>query len=398
MIANWVGERCFRAIHRRNLVYNTCWEDPRLDHEALQLSSDDSVMVITSAGCNALDYLIEGPRHVHAVDLNPLQNALLELKVAAIRALPYEDFFRVFGTGCAVDWSQLYGKLRPLMPSSAQACWDRRADFFDGSRRRSSFYFRGSSGYFAWLINAYIDRVAKIRDTVMSMLEADTLGVQQDLFRTGNVSESLWRPLIRWLLRRDTTMSMLGVPRSQRRQIDRDYVGGIEQFIIDRVETVFTQMRLADNYFWRVYLTGAYTPECCPRYLTPEGFAALQGGLVDRLTTHTDTVEGFLRGTDDRISRFVLLDHMDWLWESKPELLASEWQAIFAASTPTSRALWRSAGLKVDFVDPLQVTVDGRPARVGDRLTYHTELAESLHRRDRVNTYGSFYVADVHAA
>jgi S-adenosylmethionine-diacylglycerol 3-amino-3-carboxypropyl transferase len=46
----------FSWIHGNNLVYNTCWEDPRLDRLALNLSHNDHVLVITSAGCNALDY------------------------------------------------------------------------------------------------------------------------------------------------------------------------------------------------------------------------------------------------------------------------------------------------------------------------------------------------------
>ena len=56
------SERCdealFRALSSRNLIYNTCWEDPRLDRVALQLGPQDNVLVITSAGCNALDYAL----------------------------------------------------------------------------------------------------------------------------------------------------------------------------------------------------------------------------------------------------------------------------------------------------------------------------------------------------
>jgi hypothetical protein len=55
--------------------------------------------VITSAGCNVLDYAIAGPREIVAVDANPQQNALLELKVAAIRALDFDEFFALFGAG-----------------------------------------------------------------------------------------------------------------------------------------------------------------------------------------------------------------------------------------------------------------------------------------------------------
>lgn len=49
-------------------------------------------------------------------------------------------------------------------------------------------------------------------------------------------------------------------------------------------------------------------------------------------------------------------------------------------------------------MDPLKVSLRGRDVTVGDRLNYHVELAHHLHRLDRVNTYGSFYIADLHAA
>ena len=67
----------FNRVHGTNLVYNTCWEDPRLDRQMLNLQSDSRLVMITSAGCNALDYLLDGPAEIHAVDMNPRQNALL---------------------------------------------------------------------------------------------------------------------------------------------------------------------------------------------------------------------------------------------------------------------------------------------------------------------------------
>ena len=87
MVFEWISRRVFNTVHRNNLVYNTCWEDPRLDRVALELGPDDNVLVITSAGCNALDYALTGPNHVYAVDMNPRQNALLELKTSAIKNL-----------------------------------------------------------------------------------------------------------------------------------------------------------------------------------------------------------------------------------------------------------------------------------------------------------------------
>src|SRR5947207_13151441 len=100
--------RLFRAVHARHLIYNTCWEDPALDREALRLGPADRVVVITSAGCNALDYLLAGAGEVNAVDVNPIQNALLELKRAALLGLDHASFFELFGRGRTPQARQMY--------------------------------------------------------------------------------------------------------------------------------------------------------------------------------------------------------------------------------------------------------------------------------------------------
>jgi len=80
-------------------IYAFNWEDPRVDHHLLNIGHDDVILAITSAGDNILDYLQKSPRRVHAVDLNPNQNHLLELKVASFSALGYEDVWKIFGEG-----------------------------------------------------------------------------------------------------------------------------------------------------------------------------------------------------------------------------------------------------------------------------------------------------------
>ncbi|XZE53346.1 DUF3419 family protein [Planctomycetaceae bacterium SH139] len=396
MLKDWISQKFFHAVHTKNLVYNTCWEDPRLDRQALELNSNDSVLVITSAGCNALDYALGGPREVFAVDMNLLQNALLELKKSAIRTLEHDDFFQIFGEGFHPQWRELYHRrVRPELSSEYRAVWDRRINFFDGSARRKSFYFRGTSGFFAWMINGYLNRPRGLREAVKEILSAETTEEQSYIFESRDVSRLLFSKPMQWALRRDTTMAMLGVPRSQRQQIENGYAGGIGRFIQDRIETVFRKMPLKDNYFWRVYLTGKYSRTCCPEYLTEQGFQNLKSGMVDRVSTHTATVQSFLAQHDATVSRFVLLDHMDWLYERHPQSLADEWQSIVDRAAPNSRVLWRSAALRVDFVDSLSIRANGRQVTVGELLHYHPELAAELHARDRVNTYGSFYVADI---
>ncbi len=229
MLATHVSRAVFKLCHGNQLVYNTCWEDPRLDRVALELGPGDRLLVITSAGCNALDYALDEPERIDTVDINPRQNALLELKQAAIRGLDYEDFFQLFGRGKIENWESLYKQLRPHLTPDSQKYWDKNGKFFLGQGRRDSFYFRGSAGMFAWGINhLYIDRWVKIRPAIERMLAADTIEEQREVY-TKEVKPAFWGPWIKWFLRRDATLSMLGVPRAQRTQLERHYPGGIVQ-------------------------------------------------------------------------------------------------------------------------------------------------------------------------
>ena len=392
---DWVGQRMFNLVHRNNLVYNTCWEDPRLDREALNLGPDDNVLVITSAGCNSLDYVLQEPNHVYAVDMNPRQNAVLELKQAGIRRLDVDTFFQMFGEGYLPNARHIYNEqLRDEVSPWSQRYWDRRIKFFTNPRR--PFYFRGTSGTFARMMNLYIKRVLRLRGAVDELLEATSIEEQQQIYREV-IRDRLWNRPMRFAMNRDATLSMVGVPKAQRLQIERQYDGRVSKFVQDCLEAVLTQIPIQENYFWRVYITGHYTRDCCPEYLKEENFQRLRDGLVDRVTAHTDSVTGFLRSHDVKISRFVLLDHMDWLSEKFFPLLEEEWQAIVERATPDARIIWRSGGLRTDFVDRVRVNIDGQPKQVGELLRYDRDLAERLHERCRVHTYGSFYIADLAA-
>ena len=177
----------------------------------------------------------------------------------------------------------------------------------------------------------------------------------------------------------------------------QQYEGGLVKFIQDCMESVFATLPISDNYFWRVYLNGKYTRDCCPEYLKEENFERLKTGLVDRVSTHTDSVQGFLEKHEGTISRYILLDHMDWLSDQYFSLLESEWQAIVDRAAPGARVIWRSGGLKTDFIDEVKINRDGQIQKIAPMLNYDRELANELHQTDRVHTYGSFYIADLSA-
>ena len=64
------------------------------------------------------------------------------------------------------------------------------------------------------MVNGYLNRPPGLREAVKEILQADSVERQKEIYDERNVSALLWRKPIRWAMRRDTTLAMLGVPRS----------------------------------------------------------------------------------------------------------------------------------------------------------------------------------------
>lgn len=349
--------------------------------------------MITSAGCNVLDYALSGPRRIHAVDANPRQNALLELKLAGIRRLDFGDFFAVFGDGRHARFRELYfDTLRDVLSPFAQSYWDQRTTWF--SDLRGSFYFHGLAGLVARLFHGYLKLRPRLAASVQDLFETRTLEDQRHVYDT-RVGPLIWTSSVHWTLSRQITMSLLGVPYPQRKQVQAQHAKGVAGFVRDAIEYVFRQLPVWTNYFYSVYVQGRYSPGCCPRYLQPEHFAALKAGVADCVRVHTCTVTDFLRHTDERISKFVLLDHMDWMSSYQPEALAEEWMQILAHARADARVIFRSAHANPSYLDLIELGPG--QGRLRERLSFHEDLARDLQQHDRVHTYAGFHVADVRA-
>ena len=104
--------------------------------------------------------------------------------------------------------------------------------FFDNKAR--PFYFRGTSGAFARLIKMYTDRMIRVRPHIDAILEAKTLAEQQEIYEK-HLREKFWSRPMRFAMNRDTTLSMVGVPKAQRRQVETQYDGGVVKFVQDAV-------------------------------------------------------------------------------------------------------------------------------------------------------------------
>jgi S-adenosylmethionine-diacylglycerol 3-amino-3-carboxypropyl transferase len=373
----------FRRVHGSNLIYNCAWEDPRIDRELMELDRHSAVVMITSAGCNALDYLLDDPARIHAIDVNYRQNALLELKQTLIARDHFDDLFEMFGIGSHVRHEDIYAGVRGQLSPSSQYFWDRRIGFFNPNSLKKSFYYHGTAGLAAWVMgNALFKLRPNIRNFADSLLDCRTLDEQREAYAL--IETEVWGRFSDWLFSQPALMTLLGVPRPQINLIEASYPGGLTGYVKDKLKHVMTELPIGDNYFWRIYITGSYTLHCCPNYLRREHQDTLQQ-RIHRVKPHTGTLSNFLRENPGCYSHFVLLDHQDWLAWNDPAALLEEWELILANSRPGTRILMRSAGLDLDFV----------PQQVRDRLRFQPDRTGRLHLLDRVGTYGSTHFAEV---
>ncbi len=381
-ILTTIQDRLFKSIISNNLIYNSCWEDPRIDRKLLQLDTESRVLMLSSAGCNALDYLLDNPREIHCVDINPAQNALLELKIALIENNNFQLLWDFFGNGSKRGAELIYHRqLRPLLSPDSQTYWDQNIGYFVPTSTSPSFYFHGTSGNMARIIHNYIQRKG-LYPEVLNLLNANSL--EEQTYYYDEIEPQLWNTFSKWLADRRTTMAMLGVPSAQSAMIEERYDGGISQFIRQSLRRIFTKLPIRDNYFWRVYLTGSYSRQCCPNYLAKQYFQTL-GQRTGNIQAHTTSLLQYLKQSSGTYSHFILLDHQDWMAHTQPEQLARQWKLILSKSQSGSRILFRSAGSAPDFL----------PDFVFEHVEFQPEATHELHKKDRVGTYESTYLGIV---
>lgn len=339
------------AVHKefRTFIYAFTWEDPMEDMKHLNLTKDDSILVISSAGDNALHYAIEaGPRRIHCVDMNPCQGHLVELKLAAIRALSHKEFFALFGDGKFPDFRRVLDeKLAPWLSSAAYQFWSTNENAF-----RDSFYMRGYSGW-ALRVTKWVLWLGGVLGDARRMCDVDTIEEQERIWREKLRPVLLSNWFVRLVLNNPAFLwNALGVPLAQRRAFLNE--GSCFDFARDTLDPLAsTAVLKKGGYHYLLCLLGHYTPESCPAYLTPAGFNKLKEDECARLGSfrlHTDSITNVLTQMHPgQLTHAVLMDHLDWFSPDTPSSAASltdEVTQLARVLLPGSAVFWRSAAKK----------------------------------------------------
>lgn len=351
-----------------DVLYAQCWEDPELDRAAFRIGPQDTVFTITSGGCNTLAFLLDSPKRVYALDLNPHQNFLLDLKMAAIAGLDYDAMLEFLGARDSTRRWRLYGHIRSRLQESSRRFWDTQEQKIAAGVIHGGRY----EGYMK-LLRTWLRRIkgrALIDELFAADDPADRLRIFHERWDTPG-----WRLFTRTMLSR-RMMGMLFTDDFFR------YVEGSFSFgehFAGQLRNALTAPSLRQNYFASYALRGKYDELCgLPAYLQRENFEPIRARL-DRVEMVTRSCEEFFAEcADSSIQKFNFTNIFEWMSPAAFERLLNEtWRVGAPGAVLTYRNL---------------LVFRERPPALGGRIGQRRTLAQELHIRDRSFVYRNYVV------
>ena len=172
-----------------------------------------------------------------------------------------------------------------------------------GQGLAQSFYYRGTSGLLAKLVLVNAHVLHRLREPIERPAGGRHRRRAADDLRNEAFATRIWTPWLRWFLSpqldADPARRALAAARPDHHAISRRRGRSSSA---TRWRRSVAELPFRDNYFWRVYFQGLYTPDCCPEYLKRGELPDAAQRCCRRLQIHTATVTDFLRSARSRAS------------------------------------------------------------------------------------------------
>lgn len=354
------------------LVFTHNWEDPASDLAALKIKSGETIMCITSGGCNALGFLLHDPVSIYCVDINPAQSCLLELKLSAIRNLNFENFIAFIGLVPSTNRLQLYEQLKNNLSADALIYWNSQKKLLEEGLLMNGKYerFIRFAGKFLSLLQG--------KKRVHGLLKEKSVQEQQQYFDT-TWNTSRFQYLFKVLFNKRVLA---------RRGLSSDYfhfddgANSFAESFYNRSRRAFRNLPVIDNYFLSLYLTGSYrNGSTVPEYLKKENFETLKSRTA-RVKVITQDAQSWLESmADQSINCFALSNICELMSEEETERLFAE---VIRTARPGARIIFRN------LMIPREV-----PLQLRTTIRKNEALTKLIFENDRSFVYGKVAAYEV---
>lgn len=352
---------------RKVINYSQCWEDPIIVIKALQINSKDEIVSITSGGDNTLALLTASPKKVVSIDSNAAQTYLLELKMAAINRLDYEEALELIGIKNSVQRIHLYENIKFILSNEAQVWWANNQSLI-----KRGIINVGRFERFLHLFRSYLLPLIHSRKIIFDFFKTNSLDDQRRYYRDV-WSSHRWRFLFTVI----TNRFILRHFARQRGMFDYTESGAVTKEYLKRLDWNFTNVPLTNNYFMYYCLLGTFGTSL-PPYLDSSNTQMIKDNYA-KLSLVTSNLLDYLKTVpDNSFSKFNLSDIFEALSLEKSYTL---WEEIVRTAKNGARIVYWNNLVPRSF-----------PPRLAGSIKDERELTKRLHSEDRIFFYGSLHI------
>jgi S-adenosylmethionine-diacylglycerol 3-amino-3-carboxypropyl transferase len=323
-----------------NLNFSSSNEDG--ETELAALAGARRIICLIGTGTRALDLLLSDAEEVIALDSNPVQNALLALKVAALEILDRADYLAFLGIAPSARRRECYLGIRDQLYPAARDYWDRNQGLIASGVWHAGKWEKllGWNGRFQALFR---------RQAVAALMEANSISEQAEVWKrsfTGSplrsAIETVGRDLLWRLVMREPAGAFLPAASEVGKRIESDFEKASRSFLFRQSDIATLAMRgRHDDY-------GAL-----PVHLRAENYDRIRAGL-SRLRPLVGGLADLARLDTSEYDGFSLSDFGSYCG---PDDYAACWQGIMAVAAPGARYCERIFMNEMNLPSP-HITID----------------------------------------
>jgi S-adenosylmethionine-diacylglycerol 3-amino-3-carboxypropyl transferase len=351
-------------VELAKLLFAQSWEDPRSDRKALAIKPGSRIVTITSGACNTLSFLLDGPAEIVAVDINPAQTYLAELKIATMRVLDHSEFRKFLGADESSERWNTYTRIRTKLSPEARTFWDAKEGWIKAGLLSQGKYESFISGFRFFL------RLLQGNKRIDGLFNQSSISAQRDYF------DKIWNTR-RW---RAIFQLFFNKRVLARRGLDAQYFkfdDGSRSFaesFFRRTRHSMREIPSDTNYFLSSYLLGSYLPGACPEYLLPKEFEIIKSRL-SRVSLVTADLKKWLATQPDRSIDGFSLSNICELMDDR------DTRELFSQVARTGKI-----GARICFRNLM--VPRGVPTELNSRIRRNDSLSAELLNEDRSFVYG----------
>lgn len=315
-----------------NLNFTSSNEDGQTELKALQ-TSKHRLVCLSGSGTRPLDMLFTNAQEIIAIDLNPSQNALVALKVAAISMLDYEDYLQFIGVKPSNQRAEVYSQLRPLLSPEMAAFWDKNKKLVI-----AGLWY---SGLWEKVLRTGAGALKLMRgQKVANLFAAQTVAQQSELWQQ-SFNRGVWRWSIRLFSRRFIWTKLIGEPGGAFLPSPPQVEAQLSQAFSNAANTFLFR----DSDFASLMLRGYHEDEALPVHMKAKNYAHTRANL-----SRLRIVQGCIHqlsalGIKD-VDGFSLSDFGSYCDDAAYKAC---WQGVLSAARPNAAFCERT------FMNPLQL-------------------------------------------